>query len=115
MQSDTPFEKELPNKLYFRVGEVSDILNVPAYVLRFWETEFKRISPKRTSSGQRLYRKSDIELIRRIKHLLYEKKFTIEGAKQQLKQEIAGKKYKAETITLDDIRSELESIRKLVS
>jgi DNA-binding transcriptional MerR regulator len=62
-----------------------------------------------------LYRKSDIELIRKIKHLLYERKFTIEGAKQQLKKEIAGKKDKVETITLDDIRSELVSIRKLIS
>jgi DNA-binding transcriptional MerR regulator len=116
MPSDTPsFEKELPDKLYFKVGEVSDILKVPAYVLRFWETEFKRISPKRTSSGQRLYRKSDIALILKIKHLLYEKKFTIEGARQQLKKEAAGKKKKVEKITLDDIRSELESIRNLIS
>ena len=76
-------------------------MKVPAYVLRFWETEFKRISPKRTSSGQRLYRKSDIELILKIKHLLYEKKFTIEGAKQQLKSETADRKKKVEKITLE--------------
>jgi len=114
MPNHTPFEKELPDKLYFKVGEVSDILNVPAYVLRFWETEFKRISPKRTSSGQRLYRKSDIELILKIKHLLYEKKFTIEGAKQQLKKDAAAKKKKLDKSTLDEIRSELESIRNLI-
>ena len=114
MPNHTPFEKELPDKLYFKVGEVSDILNVPAYVLRFWETEFKRISPKRTSSGQRLYRKSDIELILKIKYLLYEKKFTIEGAKQQLKKDAAGKKKKVDKATLDEIRSELESIRNLI-
>ena len=81
MQSDTPYQKELPDKLYFKVGEVSSIVGVPAYVLRFWESEFKKINPKRTSSGQRLYRKKDVELILWIKHLLYEKKFTIEGAK----------------------------------
>ncbi len=115
MPNHTPLEIELPDKLYFKVGEVSDILKVPAYVLRFWETEFKRICPKRTSSGQRLYRKSDIELILKIKHLLYEKKFTIEGAKQQLKKETADKKKTVENITLDDIRSELESIRNLIS
>lgn len=114
MPNQTPFKKELPDKLYFKVGEVSDILNVPAYVLRFWETEFKRICPKRTSSGQRLYRKSDIELILKIKHLLYEKKFTIEGAKQQLKKDAADKKKKVDKATLDEIRSELKSIRNLI-
>lgn len=114
MPIDTSFKKELPDKLYFKVGEVSDILEVPAYVLRFWETAFKRISPKRTSSGQRLYRKSDIELILKIKHLLYEKKFTIEGAKRQLKSETADRKRKVEKITLDEIRSELENIRDLI-
>ena len=115
MPVDKPFKKELPDKLYFKVGEVSDILGVPAYVLRFWETEFKRINPKRTSSGQRLYRKRDIELILKIKHLLYEQKFTIEGAKQQLKAETAGIKEKVKKISLDEIRSELENIRKLIS
>ena len=115
MANETLFKKELPDKLYFKVGEVSDILGVPAYVLRFWETEFKRISPKRTSSGQRLYRKNDIELILKIKHLLYEKKFTIQGAKQHLNAKSAARKEKIEKITLDEIRSELESIRTLIS
>ena len=115
MPVDKPFKKELPDKLYFKVGEVSDILGVPAYVLRFWETEFKRINPKRTSSGQRLYRKRDIELILKIKHLLYDKKFTIEGAKQQLKAEATGIKKKVKKISLDEIRSELESIRDIIS
>ena len=115
MANETSFKKEFPDKLYFKVGEVSDILGVPAYVLRFWETEFKRISPKRTSSGQRLYRKNDIELILKIKHLLYEKKFTIQGAKQHLKAKSAARKEKIEKITLDEIRSELESIRTLIS
>jgi DNA-binding transcriptional MerR regulator len=115
MANDTSFKKEFPDKLYFKVGEVSDILGVPAYVLRFWETEFKRIRPKRTSSGQRLYRKRDIELILKIKHLLYEKKFTIQGAKQHLKAKSADRKEKIEKITLDEIRSKLESIRNLIS
>ena len=115
MSNDKPYHIELPDKLYFKVGEVSNLLEVPAYVLRFWETEFKRINPKRTSSGQRLYRKSDIELISKIKYLLYEKKFTIQGAKQHLKTETAAKREKTGKITLDEIRSELESIRDLVS
>ena len=109
------YKKELPDKLYFKVGEVSKIVDVPAYVLRFWETEFKRIKPKRTSSGQRLYRKSDVELILQIKYLLYEKRFTIQGAKQHLKAETVGKREKVAEITLDEIRLELESIRNLIS
>lgn len=85
MPAETPHDKELPDKLFFKVGEVSTIAGVPAYVLQFWEKEFNRIKPKRTPSGQRLYRRKDVELILEIKHLLYDKKFTIPGARQRLK------------------------------
>lgn len=73
-----------PDKIYFRIGEVSEITQIPTYVLRFWETEFNRIKPKRTSSGQRLYKKADVELVFKIKRLLHDKKYTIRGAKQFL-------------------------------
>jgi DNA-binding transcriptional MerR regulator len=102
---------EIPDKLFFRVGEVSSIADVPAYVLRFWETEFKGIHPKRTDSGQRLYRKKDVVLILKIKHLLYEKKYTIRGALQYLKSE---KKQPDLPITMEEIRGELRVIRDLV-
>ena len=115
MPNNKSYKKELPDKLYFKVGEVSKIVDVPAYVLRFWETEFKRIKPKRTSSGQRLYRKSDVELILQIKYLLYEKRFTIQGAKQHLKAKAVGKGEKVAEITLHEIRLELENIRNLIS
>ena len=115
MEDYTSYQKELPDKLYFKVGEVSAIVGVPAYVLRFWESEFKKINPKRSSSGQRLYRKSDIELILKIKHLLYEKKFTIQGAKQHLKIKPDEKKEKPSTISLDEIRIKLKRIRDLIS
>jgi DNA-binding transcriptional MerR regulator len=115
MQNDTSYQKELPDKLYFKVGEVSAIVEVPAYVLRFWEAEFKKINPKRSSTGQRLYRKNDIELILKIKHLLYDKKFTIQGARQHLKMKPAEKKEKSSITTLDEIRKELKSIRDLIS
>jgi len=115
MQSDTPYQKELPDKLYFKVGEVSSIVGVPAYVLRFWESEFKKINPKRTSSGQRLYRKKDVELILWIKHLLYEKKFTIEGAKQRLKTKSTGQMEKPPTDILQEICTELQKIRDLLA
>jgi DNA-binding transcriptional MerR regulator len=77
---------EIPDKLYFRIGEVSKLLGVEAYVVRFWETEFPGLSPKKSDTGQRLFRRKDVELLLRIKHLLYEKKFTIEGARQSLTQ-----------------------------
>jgi DNA-binding transcriptional MerR regulator len=115
MEDHTSYQKELPDKLYFKVGEVSAIVGVPAYVLRFWESEFKKINPKRSASGQRLYRKSDIELILKIKHLLYDKKFTIQGAKQHLKIKPDEKKAKPSTISLDEIRIRLKSIRDLIS
>src|SRR5215467_2810646 len=75
---------EIPNKLYFKIGEVSSLLTVEPYVLRFWETEFPKLAPKKTDKGQRMYRRKDVELLLQIKHLLYEKKFTIEGARQYL-------------------------------
>lgn len=77
-------EDTLPEKLYYKIGEVSEIAGVPPYVLRFWEGEFKRIRPTRTPTGQRLYRKKDVELILRIKHLLYDEHFTIRGANRFL-------------------------------
>jgi DNA-binding transcriptional MerR regulator len=75
---------EIPDKLYFRIGEVSEILGVEPYVLRYWETEFPHLSPKKSSSGHRLYRRKEVELLLQIKHLLYEKRYTIEGARQTL-------------------------------
>ena len=105
----------VPDKLFFKVGEVSTIAGVPAYVLRFWETEFSRIKPKRTPSGQRLYRKGDVELILQIKHLLYDKKFTIPGARQHLKDSAKKKNSPPDPLTLDEIRRELEAIKKILS
>ncbi|MBW1849855.1 MAG: MerR family transcriptional regulator [Deltaproteobacteria bacterium] len=115
MQDTTPFQKELPDKLYFKIGEVSSIVGIPAYVLRFWETEFKRVKPKRTPSGQRLYRKKDVELLLKIKHLLYEKKFTIQGARQHLKSKPPEKTEMSSTLTPEEIRLELKRIRDLLS
>ena len=108
---------ELPDKVYFRVGEVSRIADVPAYVLRFWETEFRSIRPKRTNSGQRLYRKQDIRKILTIKHLLYERRFTIKGAKQYLKTkpDEPADAPPEKSAALTEIRKELESIRDMLS
>lgn len=75
----------LPDKLYFKIGEVEKIIGVKAYVLRYWETEFPEIVPPKSRGKQRLYRRRDIERILQIKQLLYKDKFTIEGARKQLK------------------------------
>ena len=77
-------EPEIPDKLFFRIGEVSQLVGVEAYVLRYWESEFPGLSPRKSSSGQRMFRRRDVELLLRIKHLLYAQKFTIEGARKAL-------------------------------
>jgi len=74
----------IPDKLYFRIGEVSELTRTKAFVLRFWETEFTSLRPVKGKSGHRLYRRKDVELIFRIRRLLYEKGFTIEGARRHL-------------------------------
>ena len=75
---------EAVEKLYYRIGEVESISGVPAYVLRYWESEFKLLRPKKNAAGQRLYRQRDLELVQRIKALLYEERLTLEGAKKRL-------------------------------
>lgn len=80
---------EIPDKLYFRIGDVARLCEVPAYVLRFWETEFPQLKPNKGGTGQRLYRKRDVETALRIKSLLYDQGYTIPGARQVLKGEAA--------------------------
>src|SRR5579859_3936879 len=75
---------EIPDKLYFRIGEVGELVGVEPYVLRYWETEFPSVGPKKSGTGHRMYRRKEVELLLKIKHLLYEKKYTIEGARQYL-------------------------------
>ncbi len=83
----------IPEKLYFRIGEVARLCRLPAYVLRFWETEFPQLKPVKSSTGQRMYRRRDVESVVRIKQLLYEEGYTIAGARQHLRDEVKeGKK-----------------------
>jgi DNA-binding transcriptional MerR regulator len=77
----------IPDKLYFRIGDVATLCAVPAYVLRFWETEFPQLKPNKGGTGQRLYRKKDVEMALRIKGLLYDQGYTIPGARQVFKTE----------------------------
>jgi DNA-binding transcriptional MerR regulator len=77
----------IPDKLFFRIGEVARLCSLPAYVLRFWETEFPQLKPAKSNTGQRVYRRKDVENIVRVKKLLYEDGYTISGARQLLKTE----------------------------
>jgi DNA-binding transcriptional MerR regulator len=103
----------IPEKLYFKIGEVSKIAGVPTHVLRFWESEFPKVAPRRTASGQRLYTPKEVELVLQIKTLLYEQRFTIDGARQYLRSRsdeappVAGQ-------LLVEIRAELEQLRRLL-
>src|SRR5271165_5915813 len=82
---------EIPDKLYFRIGEVARICEVPAYVLRFWESEFQQLKPNKSGTGQRLYRRRDVEMALRVKTLLKEEGYTIPGARAVLKAEFKHK------------------------
>ncbi len=79
-------ETAIPDKLYFRIGEVAQLAGVEPYVLRFWESEFPQLAPKKSGSGHRLYRRKEVEMVFEVKRLLYEKRITIEGARLHFEQ-----------------------------
>jgi len=109
----------IPDKTYFRIGEVSSILGVESYVVRYWESEFKSVKPVRTRSDQRLYRRKDLEELLIIRDLLYKDHFTIRGAKDQLSRRgsIAGQNgaVDQERQLLTDIKVILRQIREILS
>jgi len=128
---------EIPDKLYFRIGEVSKLAQVKPFVLRFWESEFPQLGPKKSGTGHRLYRRKDVEMVLEIKRLLYDERFTIEGARNFLaarnsgasKTATKGKKKEAAVAArqgdlfatgvpanaLEGIRKELQSILDLLA
>ncbi len=94
----------IPEKLYFKIGEVCDLVGVQAHVLRYWETEFPMLSPQKNNSGQRSYRRKDVEMALRIKQLLYKEMFTIAGARKKLQSEHReGSKPKGENADSTDV------------
>ena len=112
----------LPDKLYFRIGEVSEIVQTKPYVLRYWETEFPTLKPVKSRSGHRLYRRQDVETVLEIKRLLYEKGFTIEGARKELGGNSKGHaeqkdlfRTTLDAMQLKAIRRELEIILTILS
>ena len=102
----------IPDKLYFRIGEVATLCHLPAYVLRFWESEFPQLKPVKSSTGQRMYRKRDVESVLRIKQLLYEQGFTISGARQHLRSEIKSDKTQSTIPFPYHSASEIQHIRQ---
>ena len=123
----TAKSNEIPDKLYFRIGDVSRLAGVQPYVLRYWETEFPTISPKKSGTGHRLYRRKDVEMVLEIKRLLYDKRFTIEGARKALDPKlkthvrkapapggVQGNLFPATSPDLTGIRRELAAILKLL-
>ena len=116
----------IPNKLYFKIGEVSEITGMEPYVIRYWESEFKSIKPSRTQSNQRVYRRKDVESILEIKRMLYEEKLTIAGARRKLQdKKVQDKKqldldftvkkdHRGHLAIIKEIKEELLALRKLL-
>jgi DNA-binding transcriptional MerR regulator len=102
----------IPDKLYFRIGEVATLCHLPAYVLRFWESEFSQLKPVKSSTGQRMYRRRDVESVLRIKELLYEQGFTIAGARQHLRAETKTDKTQGAIPFPTHSASEIQHIRQ---
>ena len=101
-------------KLYYSIGEVSEITKLKQYVLRYWESEFSQLSPSKNSAGNRNYRKTDIDLINEIRDLLYDRRFTIKGAKQHLQDR--GKQPSSSTrISNDQVKTIKEKVIKLTA
>ena len=101
----------IPDKFYFKIGEVSRILNVKPYVLRFWETEF-RLTPSKNQSQHRVYRRQDVETLLTIKHLLYDERFTIEGARTKLKELARERRQMKLALSENPYRVELQRLKK---
>jgi len=102
-----------PSKVFFRVGEVSQLVGVESYVLRYWEKMFPQLKPEKDEIGQRVYTKSDIDLVMRIKNLLYEERYTIDGARRRLREESKDKdvkNFQNSTVILRNVKSILREV-----
>ena len=114
---------QIPEKLYFKIGEVASLTNVRPYVLRYWESEFSIIHPKKSLSKQRVYTRSDVEMILEIKKLLYKEKYTLQGAKKKIKEIMAEKARQMDLVFKDEkfqnairtVKKELHTIKKILS
>ena len=105
-------EFRVPEKQAFKIGEVCEMMEVQPYVLRYWETEFEDLRPQKNATNQRIYRARDIEIVHLIKKLLYEEGYTIEGARRQLKKEIARLEHNGSGISQEDMAETLQRLRQ---
>jgi DNA-binding transcriptional MerR regulator len=106
------FSAEVPDRLYFRIGEVSAITGVPPYVLRYWESEFSTLQPRKSGGGQRLYRKRDVVMLLEVKRLLYQERYTVAGARRRLTEREDRARRGEIRAALQRLRSGLEDIIK---
>lgn len=114
---------QLPDKLYFKIGEVASLVGVQPYVLRYWESEFSVVRPSKTRSKHRLYRRRDVETLLQIKHLLHDERFTIEGARRRLKSLQKEERRQIESpqgdrayrTVLSQLRKEIESLHRMLT
>ena len=104
---------EIPDKLFFRIGEVCGIVGIEPYVLRFWETEFPNLAPQKSKAGHRVYKKKDVEMVLRIKELLYDRGYTIAGARKKLSRN-GPLKGEERDMVLTQVRKELRDILTLL-
>ena len=102
---------DIPEKLFFKIGEVCELAGVQAHVLRYWESEFAMLAPQKNRAGQRVYRKRDVEIALRIKELLYEDQYTIAGAKKRLAYELRGGKLKSNGEGHDEVNHHEGALR----
>ena len=106
---------DVPDRLYFRIGEVSAITGVPPYVLRYWESEFPALQPRKSGGGQRLYRKRDVVLLLEIKKLLYQERYTVAGARRRLAEREDRARRAEMRASLQRLRTGLEDVIRQLS
>ena len=106
---------DVPDRLYFRIGEVSAITGVPPYVLRYWESEFPALQPRKSGGGQRLYRKRDVVILLEIKKLLYQERYTVAGARRRLTEREDRARRAEMRATLQRLRTGLEDVIRQLS
>lgn len=106
---------EVPVKLYYRIGEVAEIVGVETHVLRYWESEFKSIRPQKSAKGQRVYSRRDLDKLLRVKELLYQQGYTIAGAKKQLRDGASDGSGDPDRAALVKLRAELSTMREQIT
>lgn len=106
----SPRSREIPEKLFYKIGEVSDIAEVEPYVLRYWESEFAFLNPRKNKSGQRVYSRKNLETVLQIKRLLYQDKYTIAGVKKKL----SGNSSKNDSVSMETIKKVRKRLKEIL-